>query len=101
MTKTINTSVVRKVAQMARIPITSKDEQSLSKAFSETLEYVENLTSIDTRDVEPTSQVTGFENVWREDVANETETFTQEEALSNAPQTHQGYFVVDRIIDND
>jgi Asp-tRNA(Asn)/Glu-tRNA(Gln) amidotransferase C subunit len=38
-------------------------------------------------------------NVLREDVVEEKRMFTQEEALSNAKKTHQGFFVVDQLID--
>jgi len=44
-------------------------------------------------------QVTGLENATREDEVQEERMFTQEEALRNAPRTHNGYFVVDQILD--
>ena len=40
---------------------------TLSKDLSEILNYVELLSTVDTDGVEPTYQVTGLKNVWRED----------------------------------
>lgn len=97
--QTITTSQVRHIAQLADIPITAQEEVNLADAFNETLEVVDKLKSVNVQNVEPTHQVTGLENIWREDKINQTNTFTQTQALANARQTHQGFFVVSRIID--
>jgi aspartyl/glutamyl-tRNA(Asn/Gln) amidotransferase C subunit len=49
--------------------------------------------------VKPASQVTGLENVFREDEVNEKDTLTQDQALSNAPRKYSGFFVVDQILE--
>jgi aspartyl-tRNA(Asn)/glutamyl-tRNA(Gln) amidotransferase subunit C len=96
---TITTDQVKHIANLAQIPITKEEEQSLQQAFEETLETVSSLQTVDTSGVEPTHQVTGFENRLREDIVDEKNTFTQEQALKNAPKTYNGYFVVPRIIE--
>ena len=62
---------------------------------------VSELQSVNVEGVEPTFQVTGLENVMRDDVVDEKRMFTQEQALANAKQTHDGYFVVPQVISQD
>ncbi|MBW7944661.1 Asp-tRNA(Asn)/Glu-tRNA(Gln) amidotransferase subunit GatC [Patescibacteria group bacterium] len=92
---------VSHIAKLANIPITSDEEQKLQAAFEETLAVVEELQAVDVTDVQPTFQVTGLENVTREDTIDETRMFTQEQALANARATADGYFVVPQIISQD
>ncbi len=99
--KKVDIKLIKNVSQLANIPISDKEAISLSNAFNETLKVVDQLQTIDTTNIEPTHQVTGLENRLREDVVNQSQSFTQEEALSNASKTYKGYFVVPRIIDRD
>jgi aspartyl-tRNA(Asn)/glutamyl-tRNA(Gln) amidotransferase subunit C len=92
---------VKKTAKLARIPITAAEEKSLDEGFKTTLKVVDTLFSVDVKGVTPTSQVTGLENVFREDEIDGSRMFTQKEALANAPRKHNGYFVVDQILEND
>lgn len=101
MATVISPSTVQHIAQLANIPITAEEEQTFAVAFSETLDVVSHMSQLDTKNVEPTHQVTGLENVLREDKVDETRMFSQKEALANAPQKHDGYFVVPQIIDQD
>ncbi|MBI3559237.1 Asp-tRNA(Asn)/Glu-tRNA(Gln) amidotransferase subunit GatC [Candidatus Gottesmanbacteria bacterium] len=63
------------------------------------MEIVSKLQKIETKNVVPTSQVTGLTNVFREDVIETDRILTQSEALSNAKKTHNGYFVVPKILE--
>lgn len=101
MSAHISNDQIKHVAELANIPISDEQATQISSAFDETLAVVENLKQVDIAGVEPTHQVTGLENVMREDVVDVSRMFSQEEALSNAPATHEGYFVVARILDND
>lgn len=98
---TITPSQVHHIAALAAIPVSDQEVTALAQAFEETLAVVANLQAIDTSSVEPTHQVTGLENVLREDVVDESHMLTQSQALANAPQTHEGFVVVPRIIDQD
>lgn len=98
MSTKITTTQVQQIAKLANIPVSDQEATILAAGFEETLATIADLKSIDTTGVEPTNQVTGLENVWREDVVDEKRTFTQAEALANAKLSAQGYFVVPRII---
>ncbi len=59
---------VKHIAKLARLGLQDKDIGKFSKQLSSIMEYVEKLNEVDVKNVEPTSQVTGLENVMREDV---------------------------------
>lgn len=99
MTQTVDKKLVKHIAQLANIPISATEEAALAADFSETLEVVDKLQQVDIQGVEMTHQVTGLTNVTREDEVNEDNMFTQEAALTNASRTHNGFFVVERLID--
>jgi aspartyl-tRNA(Asn)/glutamyl-tRNA(Gln) amidotransferase subunit C len=94
-------SLVKHIAQLANIPVSEDEEEALAIAFTDTLKVVDELKEVDVTGVEPTHQVTGLTNIMRDDVVDEERMFTQEEALANGKNTHDGYFVVERLIDNE
>ena len=94
-------STVQHIAQLANIPISQLEEETLATAFTQTLQVVDALKKIDVKNVTPTSQVTGLENVLREDVVDESRMFTQKEALMNAAQKYNEYVVVNQILDQE
>ena len=90
---------IASVAKLANLSLDSKDEVKFQQAFDDTIKVVSNLTELKTQNIKPTHQVTGLENQWREDRVEPS--LTQDEALANTKKQHNGYFLVDRIIDHD
>lgn len=89
---------VSRVAKLANLPLTEEEKKKFETQLSSILEYIEKLNEVDTKGIEPTSQVTGLENVTREDIA--TESLSQEEALSNTTAKHNGLFKVPAILES-
>lgn len=87
---------VKHVAQLANLPISPDEEEKFAQQIVEILGYFEKFNALDTKNVETTSQVTGLENVTREDVAKPS--LTQEEALQNAKSTHNEFIKVKAIL---
>jgi aspartyl/glutamyl-tRNA(Asn/Gln) amidotransferase C subunit len=100
MSSAFSTDLVKHIAELANIPVSEKELQPLAKAFSETISVVKNLREPDTSKTEPVHQVTGLENVMREDVVDESRMFTQAEALANASETYEGYIKVKAVLKN-
>jgi aspartyl/glutamyl-tRNA(Asn/Gln) amidotransferase C subunit len=94
----INQDLVKHVAQLANIPLAENDAEQLTAAFIETLKVVDQLQALEVKAVEPSHQVTGLTNAWRQDEVKPDQMFSQEQALANAPRQHQGYFVVEQIL---
>jgi len=101
MSATISKKLVDEIAHLANIPLSDKELSSITAAFDETLQVIDNLSEIDTTGIEPAHHTTGLENIMREDVVDNERMFSQEEALSQAKKTNGGYFVVPRILHND
>lgn len=90
---------VKHIADLAQIPITQEQEQKLADGFNVTMNVVDKLFKVETKNVEPTHQVTGLSNVFREDKIDDSRMFAQEAALKNAKKTFKGYFVVKQILE--
>lgn len=95
----ITAQVVKKVARLARLTLTSQQETKFAKQLSGVLEYISKIQLLKTDNIKETSQVTGLTNVTRDDVVEKERMLTQKEALSNAKKMHNGYFVVDAIFE--
>jgi aspartyl/glutamyl-tRNA(Asn/Gln) amidotransferase C subunit len=95
---TVSPAQVQHIGQLATIPLSDAELQNFSHAFEETLAVVDELREPDVSQTEITSQVTGFTNVWREDVVKTNQTFSQAAALKNAAKTHEGYFMVPGVL---
>src|SRR5688572_10531155 len=91
---------VKRVANLARLPLDDNEIEVLKPQLSEIIDYVEQLKEVDTTNVEPTSQTTGLINVFREDTIDSNRILNVGDALSNTPNKHNNYFVVDLILKN-
>ena len=88
---------VEKVAKLARLELTEVEKAAFTKQLSQILTYVETLKQYDTAGVEPTATVLGQVNVFRSDEVQPC--LSVEQALANAPESAEGYFVVPKIIE--
>ena len=86
---------VKKIAKLARIELTSVEEQRHAATISTVLDFVNTLNEVDTEGVEPTAQVTGLEDVVREDVSRNCE--TKKELLAQMPQVSVGLLKVPAV----
>ena len=88
---------VEEIAELARLDLSRGEKERFRDQLSAILEYAERLQQLDTSDVPPTAQVTGLVGVMRDDVIEAS--FTQDEALANAPQDQDGFFVVPTVLE--
>lgn len=95
----LKTSVVLHIAKLADLKISKKERDKFREQLSEVISYVEELNEVDTKDVEPTSQTTGLENVKRVDETDAKSNLSQKEALSGTDKTRNDYFVVPAIFE--
>lgn len=83
-------SDVKHIAKLADFRLSEKAILKFQKELSETLEFIKTLGEIKTAKVKPTSQVTGLQNVTRDDLAYPS--ISQDQALINAPNCHNNFF---------
>ncbi len=95
----ISTDDVKHLAQLANLPIDSQRFTVLLEQIKATFGYIDTLQKTPTDKYKETNQVTGLHDIVREDVVDSSRTFSQEQALQNAPQSHKGYFMVPAILE--
>lgn len=59
---------VRHIAKLARLEISDAEVEKYVRELSSILDYIEKLKEVNTDGVEPTAQVTGLANAFRDDV---------------------------------
>ncbi len=89
---------VKKVAKLANLTITPEEEKEFDAQLNDVVGYIEKLNAVDTSSIEPTAQVTGLSNRTRNDNFSD-DTLSQEDALSGSSKTHNGMFVVEKLVD--
>lgn len=92
---------INHVGSLANLKIDPKKQKSFSEQFDKILNFVSKISQLKISELKETSQVTDLNNILRNDDIDPTRVLTQEEALSNAKQTHNGYFVVDSILNRE
>lgn len=90
-------SQVEHVGRLAQLKLTKSEVKRFASQLSETLDYIEILNKLKTEGVEPTSQVTGLENVTREDKPKPS--LSQKEVLSGASDKHNSFFKTKAIFE--
>lgn len=98
MENKIDEAQVRHVAKLSRLDLTDDEVGRFSGDLSAIVEYIEKLNELDVEGVEPLAHCLPIHNVFREDVVKES--LSNEEALSNAPQRHDEYFKVPKVLDD-
>lgn len=89
---------VLKLARLSRLRLSDKEVEKLRDELSEILNYVQMLDKVDVSGLEPTYQVTGLKNVFREDEIKDYG-YPVEALLKNAPTVQDGQFKVKRVIE--
>jgi len=83
---------VNHVAELARLGLSGEEKERLATELSKILDYIDQLEELETSDVEPTAQVNGLVDVFREDRVQPS--LPGESALQNAPSRDESYFRV-------
>ena len=73
------------LAQLSKLELADSEIDGLQTDISNILGYVEQLSKLDTTGVEPTYQVTGLGNVWRDDKIIDYG-ISREELLARSPK---------------
>ena len=91
---------VKKVATLAHLEITDDEVALYTPQMAEIVKYVEQLNELDTENIEPMLGGLTDEGeatvTAREDVVRES--FSQDEALSQAPSAVEGHFQVPKVL---
>ncbi|NCO80114.1 Asp-tRNA(Asn)/Glu-tRNA(Gln) amidotransferase subunit GatC [Candidatus Falkowbacteria bacterium] len=90
---------IQGIAKLARLDLTEAELEKYGGQLSAVLSYINQLKEVDVKGVEPTAQVTGLENVLREDEVKNWDEKEIEEALKDAPEREGRFIKVKRVIE--
>jgi aspartyl-tRNA(Asn)/glutamyl-tRNA(Gln) amidotransferase subunit C len=94
---TITTDDVRHLAQLSNLQLSDDEIMALQVDLENILNYVHQLSELDTSNVEPTYQVSGLENVWRDDVVRQ-DAADREALLALAPEQADNSVKVPQVL---
>lgn len=94
---TITTNDVRHLAQLSNLQLSDDEITSLQTDLANILDYINQLNELDTTGIEPTYQVTGLENVWRDDVVDAS-TVSRKDLLALAPDQADNSIKVPQVL---
>jgi aspartyl-tRNA(Asn)/glutamyl-tRNA(Gln) amidotransferase subunit C len=96
---TLTLQDVEKIAGLARLELSEEEKETYLEQLSAILEYAARLNLLDTEDVLPTTSAVTLQNVMREDVVEPS--LSIEDVLFNAPESFQGQFLIQAVLDAD
>jgi len=86
------------VAKLAKLNLSDAEIEEFLPQLSSVINYVGELSKVNTAGVEPTSQTTGLTDVFRDDEVKES-SLDQNKALSGTDKIYNGYFKVPAILE--
>ena len=93
---TISTSDIQHLASLSSLALADDEVNGLRQDLENIIGYIEQLGELDTSGVEPTYQVTGLENVWREDEVQPG--ISRDELLELAPEKQNNQVKVPQVL---
>ena len=95
----INKDELQHLANLARIELTSEEEERFLSDLEKILNHFEELKSLDTEHVPAMTGGTELKNVMRED-ENENKPLPREAAIDAFPETERGYLKVPHVFND-
>lgn len=85
------------LAQLSNLQLADDEVDSLRQTIGDILGYVAQLGELDTTGVEPTYQVTGLENIGRDDTVQLGDA-NREQLLALAPEQYDNHVKVPKVL---
>ena len=93
----LSKETVEYVANLSRIELKPDELDKLSKQLESILGFIDKLSALDVKNIEPTSHILPINNVLREDEPRKS--LDIEKTLVNAPEKEGRFFVVPKVVD--
>jgi len=90
---------IKHIAELARLELSEVELKKYGSQLSDILDYIDKLKEVDTKGIEPTAQVTGLENIMREDEIKDWDSGERKKALAEAPELEDEQIKVKRILE--
>ena len=93
----VDAKTVRRVAHLARVAVADDEIGPLEDELNAMLRFVERLSEVDVRGVEPMTSVTPMELRMRKDEV--TDGNIADEIMKNAPAAEDHFFLVPKVVE--
>ncbi len=90
-------NTVKRVAHLSRIAVSDAQIEEIMPRLNKIMGFIEQLSEVDTENVEPLANVANIKLKMREDVVNDGG--YPAEILKNAPEETQGFFGVPNVVE--
>lgn len=93
----LDKATVRRIATLARIEVADAELDTVAEQLSGILNWIEQLKEVDTTDVAPMTGGTDLKLQWRKDAVIDGD--RADKVLANAPDGHDGFFGVPKVVE--
>lgn len=93
----VDKKIVAKIADLARIAVTEDELEPMVGELNNILDWIEQLSEVNTDGVAPMTSVVEVDLPWRADKV--TDGGYRDEVLANAPHAEHGFFTVPKVIE--
>ena len=93
----VDKATVAKIARLARIRLADERKEPIAQDLNRILNWIEELSEVDTDGVAPLASVTGHSLPLRRDEISDGD--VADKVLSNAPEEASGFFVVPKVVE--
>lgn len=87
---------IKHVAKLANLKLTESEIKKYRGQLTEIVDYIDELSEVDTKGIEGAARTTTLENVFKEDIVKDS--LPQKDALSGTEDIHNDYFKVAAIL---
>jgi aspartyl-tRNA(Asn)/glutamyl-tRNA(Gln) amidotransferase subunit C len=95
----LSKDTIKHIAQLAKLELSETELDKYGSQLSGVLGYIDQLSEVDVDGVEPTAQVTGLVNVFREDRAEDWPRQEIDACLALAPDIDGRQYKVRRVLE--
>lgn len=89
----------KKIEQMSKLSLAADEQKSIHSQLDEALKAIKVFDELDLSGVPPLEHPGGLKNVMRQDII--TSSFTQDQALANAPASKDGFVMVPGVFEEE
>ena len=93
----VDKETVAKIARLARVRVDESRGEALAKELSNILDWIEQLSELDTEGVEPMTSVVSMKLPLRDDAV--TDGGYAERVTANAPEAAHGFYAVPKVVE--
>jgi len=93
----VDADTVRRITHLARIAVAEHEVEHLKDEINSVLAFVEQLSEVDVRGIEPVASIVSMQLKKRADKVTDGE--IRDQVLRNAPVTEDGFFLVPKVVE--